>query len=369
MNTAPATGFDAGALQRLKLDGWLLVWLLILITGGLAVLYSASGGSGEVVLFQISRLVIGMGVMLVLAQVSPEFLARAAPWMYGAVIVLLVLVLLVGVQGGGAQRWLDFGIRFQPSEFAKLALPLLLVSILGKSNERPGFLITLGAFLAIGLPVALIIRQPDLGTAVVISCFGLIALLLGGLHRRFIYAGAGIGFLAIPALWVSMRDYQRERILSVLNPESDPLGAGYHIIQSKIAIGSGGAFGKGWMESSQAAFGFLPEPTTDFIFSVISEEFGFVGVVVAMLIFVAITIRTLQIAFAAHGRFSRLLAASLGIGFFFSFALNAAMTTGLLPVVGLPMPLVSVAGSANVTFLAGFGILMSIRSDRRYLAR
>ena len=160
-----------------------------------------------------------------------------------------------------------------------------------------------------------------------------------------------------------------QRILSVLNPESDPLGAGYHIIQSKIAIGSGGAFGKGFMQSSQAQFGFLPEPTTDFIFSVISEEFGFVGVVVAMLLFIAITVRMLQIAFAAQGRFSRILAASLAIGFFFSFALNAAMTTGLLPVVGLPLPLVSVAGSANVTFLAGFGILMAIRSDRRYLAR
>lgn len=369
MNTGVVVGQQADVLRGLKLDGWLLVWVLLLMALGLVVLYSASGGSGDVVLYQFSRLLIGLGAMLILAQIPPQFLARIAPWAYGVVIVLLVLVLLVGQEGGGARRWLDFGIRFQPSEFVKLALPLLLASLLGGSQERPGVLMICAALLLIGVPVALVIRQPDLGTAVVLCCFGLIALLLAGLSRRFIYGGAALGFLAIPALWVSLRDYQRQRILSVLNPESDPLGAGYHIIQSKIAIGSGGAFGKGWMNSTQAQFGFLPEPTTDFVFSVISEEFGFVGVVVALLLFVAVTVRMLQIAFAAHGRFSRLLAASLAVGFFFSFALNAAMTTGLLPVVGLPMPLVSVAGSANVTFLASFGILMSIRSDRRYLAR
>ena len=369
MNTLATIGHGLGRLQRLKLDGWLLVWILLLISAGLVAVYSASGGRGDVVLYQMSRLVIGLSLMLVLAQTPPEFLERVAPWAYGAVVALLVLVLLVGEKGGGAQRWLDFGIRFQPSEFAKLALPIMLAAMLCNTRYRPRFLMTGGALLLIGVPVALVIRQPDLGTAVVLCCLGLIPLLLAGLNRRLIYGGALIGFLAIPALWVSLRDYQRQRILSVLNPESDPLGAGYHIIQSKIAIGSGGAFGKGWMQSTQAQFGFLPEPTTDFVFSVISEEFGFVGVVVIMLLSIAITVRMLQIAFAAHGRFARLLAATLGIAFFFSFALNAAMTTGLLPVVGLPLPLVSVAGSANMTFLAGFGILMSIRSDRRYLPR
>ena len=369
MNTLATIGQGPGPPQRLKLDGWLLVWVLLLITAGLVVLYSASGGRGDVVLYQVSRLIIGLGLMLVLAQVPGDFLARAAPWVYGMIVALLVLVLLMGEKGGGAQRWLDFGVRFQPSEFAKLGLPLLLAAMVRNSRDRPGLVMTGAALLIIALPVALVIRQPDLGTAIVLCCFGLITLLLAGLNRRFIYGGALISVLAIPAFWVSLHDYQRQRLLSVLNPESDPLGAGYHIIQSKIAIGSGGAFGKGWMQSSQAQFGFLPEPTTDFVFSVISEEFGFVGVLVAMLLFVAITVRILQIAFAAHGRFARLLAASLGIGFFASFALNAAMTTGLLPVVGLPLPLVSVAGTANVTFLAGFGILMSIRSDRRFLAR
>lgn len=369
MNTLAATQAGTGVLQRLKLDGWLLVWLMLLISGGLAVLYSASGGRGDVLPFQVSRLLIGFGLMLILAQITPGFLARAAPWAYGTVVTLLVLVLLFGEEGGGARRWLDLGIRFQPSEFAKLAVPLMVAWLFHKSRERPGFLQTLAALALIGLPVILVSRQPDLGTAVVICCFGLIALLLAGLNRKFIYGGTLVGLLAIPAMWVSLRDYQRQRLLSVLNPESDPLGAGYHIIQSKIAIGSGGAFGKGWMQSSQAQFGFLPEPTTDFIFSVISEEFGFVGVVVTMLVFVAITVRMLQIAFAAQGRFSRMLAATLAIGFFISFALNAAMTTGLLPVVGLPLPLISVAGSANVTLLAGFGILMAIRSDRRFLAR
>jgi len=365
----PVAQQGMGVLQHLKLDGWLLVWVMLLIAGGLAVLYSASGGSGDVVLFQASRLVIGLGLMLVLAQISPRFMIRATPWAYGAVVVLLALVLVIGEEGGGARRWLNLGIRFQPSEFAKLAVPLMVACLFHSSRERPGFMKTLAALLLIVAPAVLVSRQPDLGTTVVIGCFGFIALLLAGLNRKFIYGGALMGVLAIPALWVSLHDYQRQRILSVLNPESDPLGAGYHIIQSKIAIGSGGAFGKGFMQSSQAQFGFLPEPTTDFIFAVISEEFGFVGVVVAMLLFIAITVRMLQIAFAAQWRYSRIVAASLALGFFFSFALNAAMTTGLLPVVGLPLPLVSVAGSANVTFLAGFGILMAIRSDRRYLAR
>lgn len=358
-----------GVLQRLNVDGWLLVWVMLLISGGLAILFSASGANGDVVLFQVSRLVIGLGLMVVLAQISPRLIMRAAPWVYGAVMVLLALVLVIGDEGGGARRWLDLGVRFQPSEFAKLAVLLMLAYFFHESRQRPGFLKTLAALLLIAAPAALVIRQPDLGTAVVIGCFGLTALLLAGLSRKVIYGGALLGVMAIPALWVSLRDYQRQRILSVLNPESDPLGAGYHIIQSKIAIGSGGTFGKGYIQSSQAQFGFLPEPTTDFIFSVIGEEFGFVGAIFAMLLFVAVTVRMLQIAFAAQWRFSRIVAASLAIGFFFSFALNAIMTTGLLPVVGLPLPLVSVAGSANVTFLAGFGILMAIRSDRRYLAR
>ena len=258
MNTVTSTSFDAGLLRGLKLDGWLLVWLLLLMLLGLVVLYSASGGREDVLLYQVSRLVIGLGAMLVLAQMRPEFLVRAAPWVYGLVLALLVLVLLIGEEGGGARRWLDFGVRFQPSEFAKLAVPLALASILGKSKEPPGVLMTAMALLLICLPVALVLRQPDLGTAVVLCGFGLITLLLAGLHRRFIYGGALIGVLAIPALWVSLRDYQRQRILSVLNPESDPLGAGYHIIQSKIAIGSGGAFGKGLDAEQPGAVRFSP---------------------------------------------------------------------------------------------------------------
>ena len=369
MSPFPSDSGGFGVLAHLKLDGWLLVWLLLVMTGGLVVLYSASGGSGEVVLFQVSRLLIGFSIMLVLAQTSPRFLARAAPWVYGVIVTLLVLVLLVGQSGGGAQRWLDFGIRFQPSEFAKLAVPLMLASLLHSSQERPGFARTMMALLLIIAPVALVVRQPDLGTAVVLFCLGMVALFLAGLSRRFIFGGALAGLMAVPALWVNLHEYQRQRVLNMLNPESDPLGAGYHAIQSNIAIGSGGVFGKGWMQSTQAQFGFLPEPTTDFVFSVISEEFGFVGVLLAVLLFIAITLRMLQIALSARGRFSRVLAATLAIGFFFSFLLNAAMTTGLLPVVGLPLPLVSVAGSANVTFLAGLGILMAIQSDNRYLAR
>ncbi|WP_446831310.1 rod shape-determining protein RodA [Candidatus Foliamicus sp.] len=369
MNRIVPSAVASRPLRRLKLDGWLLAWLCLLVMGGLAALYSASGGSADVVLFQASRLLFGFGLMLILAQTSPRFLAVTAPWVYGGVIVLLALVLLVGEAGGGAQRWLDFGIRFQPSEFAKLAVPLMLASLLRASGETPGFARTVAAVVLIALPVVLVVRQPDLGTAIVVLLLGMITLFLAGLQRWFIIGGALAGVLAVPALWVNLHDYQRQRILNVLNPESDPLGAGYHAIQSKIAIGSGGLFGKGWMESTQAQFGFLPEPTTDFVFSVISEEFGFAGALLAMLLFVAISVRMLRIALAARGRFSRILAASLAIGFFSSFLLNAAMTTGLLPVVGLPLPLVSVAGSANVTFLAGLGILMAIQNDQRYLAR
>ena len=369
MNTIVASAEGYGRMPRLKLDGWLMVWLLLLILGGLAVLYSASGGSGEVMLFQASRLVIGLGIMLVLALVTPRALAAAAPWVYGATVLLLGVVLLAGEQGGGAQRWLDLGIRFQPSEFARLALPMVVASLLRASPEPPGFGRTMAVTAIVGAPVLLVAAQPDLGTAVVLLFYGMATLFLAGLHRRFMYGGAVAGFLAVPVLWSNLHAYQRQRILNLLNPEADPLGAGYHAIQSKIAIGSGGGFGKGWMQSSQAQFGFLPEPTTDFVFSVVSEEFGFVGVVVGMLLFIAITVRMLQIALSARGRFSRLLATTLAIGFFFSFLLNAAMTTGLLPVVGLPLPLVSVAGSANVTFLASLGIVMAIQNDQRYLAR
>ncbi len=363
MNSNLASFEGDGLLSRLKIDGWLLVWVSLLLAGGLAVLYSASGGNGNVVLFQSSRLLIGFSLMLVLAQASPRLLAAASPWVYGAVVALLILVLLVGEKGGGAQRWLDFGIRFQPSEFAKLAVPMMVASLLRASGETPSFRHTMAALLLVAIPVALVVRQPDLGTGVVLFLFGMAALFLAGLRRQFIYGGAVTGFLTVPVLWVNLHDYQRERILNMMNPEYDPLGAGYHAIQSKIAIGSGGAFGKGWMQSSQAQFGFLPEPTTDFVFSVMSEEFGFVGALFAILLFIAITVRMLQIALGAPARFSRVLAASLAIGFFSSFLLNAAMTVGLLPVVGLPLPLVSVAGSANVTFLAGLGILMAIRND------
>jgi len=357
-----------GALVRLTLDGWLLAWVFLLLVIGLAVLYSASCGNSEVVFFQVSRLLIGLALMLALAQVSLRSLAGAAPWFYGAVVVLLVLVLLIGEKGGGAQRWLDFGIRFQPSEFAKLAVPMMVASLL-RAHETPSFLRTMTAVLLFGIPVALVIGEPDLGTGMVVCLFGMMTLFLAGLQRRFIYAGAVAGFLAVPVLWANLHDYQRERILNMLNPEYDPLGAGYHVIQSKVAIGSGGLFGKGWMQSSQAQFGFLPEPTTDFVFSVISEEFGFVGVLALTSLFIAITVRMLQIALGGRARFARVLGASLAISFFFSFLLNAAMTTGLLPVVGLPLLLVSVAGSANVTFLASLGVLMAIRNDQRYLAR
>lgn len=358
-----------GWQQLLHLDGTLLFGLILVSAFGLAVLYSASGQSSEALLRQGIRLGLAFGAMVALAQIPPAWLYRWAPWLYGAGILLLVAVLLVGDVGKGAQRWLDLGfIRFQPSEMMKLALPLMVAWYLSEARLPPSasrLLVSAGLII---LPVMLIARQPDLGTSLLIGSAGFFVLFLAGLQWRLLALLGGLAAAGLPVLWHFMRDYQRQRVITFLNPEQDPLGAGYHIIQSKIAIGSGGLFGKGWLNGTQAHLEFLPERSTDFIFAVLGEEFGLIGILVLLLLYALIIVRGIYIATQAQDTFTRLLAGSLSLTFVVYIIVNTGMVTGLLPVVGLPLPLVSYGGTSMVTLMIGFGMLMSIHTHRKLLA-
>ena len=354
--------------RRLHIDGPLLAGLLLLAGAGLFVLYSASGQQEARLYSQIVRLTVALIAMLVVAQIPPKFLRMWAPWIYLIGIVLLLLVLFFGVSGKGAQRWLDLGfIRFQPAEIMKLAVPMMAAWYLHSRRLPPGAFDLIKIAAIVVLPTILIAQQPDLGTALLIGASGIFVVLLAGLSARFILLAGGIGIGALPALWYFMRDYQKQRVLTFLNPESDPLGAGYHIIQSKIAIGSGGVFGKGWLNGSQAYLEFLPERSTDFIFAVLGEEFGLLGLLLVLTLYLFIVGRGLFIAWQGQDTFSRLLAGSLSLTFFVYVFVNTGMVTGLLPVVGVPLPLVSYGGTSMVTLMAGFGMLMSIQTHRKLL--
>lgn len=358
-----------GLAARLHLDLPLLLGLLAVAGIGLVVLYSASGERIDVVWRQLLRLAIGFGVMVAAAQVPPQTLRRWAPWLYAAGTLLLVAVLAVGATGKGAQRWLDLGVvRFQPSELMKLALPMVVAWHLADAPLPPDARRVLATFAAILVPVALIARQPDLGTALVVGAAGFFALFLAGLRWRWLAGLALVAAAGAPALWHVMHDYQRARVLTFLNPERDPLGAGYHIIQSKIAIGSGGLFGKGWLHGTQAHLEFLPERATDFIFAVLGEEFGLTGTLALLALYLFLVLRGLHIAARAQDTFGRLVAGALSLTFLVYVVVNTGMVTGLLPVVGLPLPLVSYGGTSLVTVMAGFGILMSVHTHRKLLS-
>lgn len=286
------------------------------------------------------------------------------PWIFALGLGLLIAVMIMGKIGKGAQRWLDLGFfRFQPSEIMKLAVPMTLAWYFDR-NPFPNLKSWCIALLMIGITALLIAKQPDLGTAIMVATGGLCVVFLAGINIQIVLLLTMLGAAMTPILWHFMHDYQKQRIYTLLNPEQDPLGTGYHIIQSKIAIGSGGTFGKGWLEGSQSHLNFLPEHATDFIFAVSGEELGFVGSSILILLVALISIRCLHIAKHAQTGFTRLLAGSLGMTFFLSAFVNIAMVMGILPVVGIPLPLVSYGGTAMVTFLAGFGILMSISSHR-----
>jgi rod shape determining protein RodA len=363
---APLSDF-ALLLRRLHIDGPLLVGLLLICGFGLFVLYSAVGESNRLLINQAIRLGVAFVAMLIVAQLPPDFLRRWTPWGYLAGLVLLVLVLTSGEVGQGAQRWLNIGVRFQPSEAMKLGVPMMAAWFLHDRQMPPrlGQIAIIAVMIIV--PTALIAMQPDLGTSLLIAASGIIVIVLAGMSFRLMI---GLGLAAIPGayvLWQFMQDYQRQRVLTLLNPDSDPLGAGYNIIQSKIAIGSGGLFGKGWTNGSQAQLEFLPERDTDFIFAVLGEEFGLFGVLTLLTLYMFVIGRGLYIAVQAHDTYSRLLAGSISLTFMVYVFVNTAMVTGLVPVVGVPLPLVSFGGTSMVTLMAGFGILMSIHSHRKLL--
>ncbi len=363
-------GSSPGFFLRLNIDITLLLALIALIALGQVILYSASGESMALMQRQGIHLAIAFVAMLVIAQISPDTLRRWSPVLFILGTIMLVAVLLVGTKVLGAQRWLNLGLfRFQPSEMMKLAVPMMLAWYLSSGHIPPRSRHLLVALVILLLPVLLIAKQPDLGTSLLVSSAGLFVIFMAGVSWRLIFGFmiAGAAF-TIPMWLFLMRDYQRQRILTMFNPESDPLGSGYHIIQSKIAIGSGGTFGKGWLNGTQSHLEFLPERHTDFIFSVFAEEFGFSGILLLLILYLSIIFRGIYITTQAHGTFARLLGASIVLTFLVYIFVNIGMVSGILPVVGVPLPLVSYGGTSIVTLMAGFGILMSIHTHRKLLA-
>jgi len=366
------TRISAGrrVLTNLHVDLPLLLSLLLLVAVGLIVLYSASEQNTDIVIKQIIRLLIAFGIMIAIAQLSPDTIEHWTPWLFGIGVIMLVAVLILGEIGKGAQRWLNLGIvTFQPSELMKLALPMIISWYFAEATLPPKLGRTLIALTLIFVPTILVAKQPDLGTAIILAGSGLFVLFLAGLRWRYIVSSI---VLLIPLSWAlweyGMRDYQRKRVLTFLNPESDPLGSGYHIIQSTIAIGSGGLYGKGWLNGTQSHLDFLPERKTDFIFPVYSEEFGLLGSILLLSIYALVIARGLVIATQAQDTFTRLLAGSITLTFFLYVFINVGMVSGILPVVGVPLPLVSYGGTSMVTLMAGFGILMSIQTHRKLIA-
>ena len=355
-------------MQLLKLDGLLLFLISLISLIGVFVLYSASNESLEVLSRQLLRILIAFTALIITSQLSIDFIRRISPWGFFSGLLLLLLVLFSGDIGQGAQRWLNLGVRFQPSEVMKLAVPMMVAWYLYDKKIPPTGKQMLIIFILILMPSFLIAKQPDLGTSILVFTAGMLVVFLSGIHFRYIIT---LIFLAFPSsllLWKFMAEYQKQRVMTLLNPDSDPLGAGYNIIQSKIAIGSGGLFGKGWTNGSQVQLEFLPEKSTDFIFAVIGEEFGLLGLLTILLIYILIIARGLFIASQATDLYSRLLAGSISLTFFVYVFVNAAMVIGLTPIVGVPLPLISYGGTSMVTLMIGFGILMSINSNRKLLS-
>ena len=371
MNTFALGSHRRTWLHRIHIDIVLLAGLLTLMGVGLFVLFSASGQDWAQMQRQATRLVIGFIVMFTMAQIPPLVYQRVSFLVYLAGLGMLVAVLLFGDMGKGAQRWLDLGlVRFQPSEIMKLAVPMMVAWFISQHPLPPLYRTIFAAFAIVLAPTLLIAKQPDLGTSLLVASSGLFAVFLAGMSWRLIswMLVAGGGFT--PLMWFFlMKDYQKQRVLTFLDPGSDPLGAGYHIIQSQIAIGSGGLEGKGWLQGTQSQLEFLPERHTDFIFAVFSEEFGLLGVIGLLAIYLFIIARGLLLAAAAQDAYSRLLAGSITLTFFVYVFVNMGMVSGILPVVGVPLPLVSYGGTSMVTLMAGFGILMSIATHQRFLAR
>jgi len=357
--------FLARVLGRPRIDLPLAGGLCLLAGVGLATLYSTGADSLPLVIGQALRFGLGGVLLLLISRIPPSTLRSWTPWLYAASTALLVLVAVLG-EGRGADRWLNLGVmRFQPSELLKLTMPMMVAWYLHARPLPPSWkdIVAVGALIAV--PAGLIARQPDLGTALLVAAAGAFALFLGGMGWLRIGALLLAVAAMVPLGWHFMHQYQRDRVLTLLNPESDPLGNGWHIIQSQIAVGSGGVFGKGFGHSSQSRLDFLPEHTTDFIFAVFSEEFGLVGVCLLLVLYAFIIGRCLWIAMQARDTYSRLLAGAIGMGFFVYVFVNGGMVAGMLPVVGVPMPMISYGGTSAVSLLVGFGVLMSIHAHRK----
>ena len=352
-------------VERLHIDLALMSGLFLLATIAMVVLYSASGQDFMVLVRQFMRLCLAVAIMVGVAQVHPRHLHFAGPILYSAGVLMLLAVLLFGKISMGAQRWLDLGvIRFQPSELTKISTPMMVAWFLAQ-EQPPARLRTFAlALLVILVPTLLIAKQPDLGTAILVATSGLAVVFLAGLPWLYIFSAGAIGLSLLPIGWRFLHGYQKDRILMLLNPEADPMGRGYHIIQSKIAIGSGGLQGKGWLHGTQVHLEFLPESSTDFIFAVLAEEFGLIGCLGLLFAYFLILARCLYIVTQTQDRFSRYLAGALTLTFFVYVFVNVGMVIGILPVVGVPLPLVSYGGTSTVTLLAGFGILMSVQTHR-----
>nr|WP_242634272.1 rod shape-determining protein RodA [Marinobacter salicampi] len=359
-----------GFWSMVHLDPILLVLLIGLVGFGLVILYSGGDGRIELVKGQGVRIALAFLVMVVFAQLDPAVYRRWAPWLYLVGMAGLVAVLLTGVGAKGAQRWLALpGLpRFQPSELMKLVVPMMAAWYLSRHFLPPRLSRVALALVLVFIPMGLIVKQPDLGTSLLVVASGVFVVFFAGISWRVLLAFGGLVSVAVPLMWVFvMREYQKQRVLTLLDPESDPLGAGWNIIQSKTAIGSGGWSGKGWMQGTQSHLEFLPESHTDFIVAVLAEEFGFVGVLSLMGLYLLIILRCLYIAVNAQDSFSRLLAGALSMTFFIYVFVNVGMVSGLLPVVGVPLPLISYGGTSIVTLMAAFGILMSIHTHRRMI--
>ena len=367
----PSAGFGqtrtVGLGEKFHLDIPIILLLEMICAYGLLILYSAVGQQTAPVVNQLIKIGVAFGLMIVMAQISPIFYLRIAPWLFVMGIVLLIAVLFVGTTVNGSQRWLRIPgvLNFQPSELMKLVIPMMLASYFHDRHLPPLRRHVFWACVMIFIPVLLIARQPDLGTSLLIGASGLLVLLLAGISWRYVFSAVLAGLMAAPALWYVMLDYQRTRVMILLDPERDPLGAGWNIIQSKTAIGSGGLFGKGLFQGTQSHLDFLPESQTDFIVAVLAEELGLVGVTLLLILYILLVGRGVVIAIQAQDTFGRLLVGTITFTFFVYVFVNIGMVSGILPVVGVPLPLVSHGGTAILTLFAGFGIIMSVHTHRR----
>ncbi len=362
----------ASLLQRMHIDGQLLFILLTIAATGLFVLYSASGKDWSMVIRQAISFGIGLTGMLIIAQFEPRFMARWVVLAYVGGLVLLAVVLVAGDGAKGAQRWIHIPgvIRFQPSEFMKLIVPMMVASYLGSRALPPRLKHIVVALALAAVPFGMILIQPDLGTSLLIIASGCFVLFMGGLQWRWILSAvAAVVPLAVGMWFFVMRDYQKQRVLTFLDPESDPLGSGWNIIQSKAAIGSGGVYGKGWLQGTQSHLDFLPESHTDFIIAVLGEEFGLVGICLLLFLYLLLVARGMAITYKAQSLFGKLMAGTITLTFFVYVFINIGMVSGLLPVVGVPLPFISYGGTSIVTLLAGFGVMMSIHTHRKWIAQ